>query len=166
VEFGRTVIRFQKLLLQCRWFTFHDVGMYKRRLNIVVCSLDTKMFKVEVTSMNNELNRVISHPALGLRNWFVDAVLKFAKIINNAIEIQRKIDSHGITTTTKSNKYGVQYKECWWSRDDTKCGPDTCVCASINWNRHNISFLLNEIVLILESNESRSRSASDVSTDL
>jgi hypothetical protein len=114
--------------------------------------------------MNDELNRVISHPALGLKNWSVDVVLQFAKIINNAIEIQRLIDSHHLTTTTES-KYGVHYKECWWSRDDTECGPDTCVCCTINWKCHNISFLLNEIVLILESNESKSQSTSDVSAD-
>lgn len=112
--------------------------------------------------MESELHRVLTHPALGLDNWNLDAVLKFAKIINNIIEIQRKIDSHGLTIKTKS-KYGVHYKECPWSKDDVKCGPDTCVCCYINWNKYNITHLINEIALILKVHETRSRSTPDLS---
>jgi hypothetical protein len=107
--------------------------------------------------MNNELYRVLTHPSLGLDNWNLDAVMKFARIINNIIEIQRKIDSHGLTKLTTS-KYGTHYKECAWSRDDVTCGPDSCVCNYIDWNRNNITHLLNEIASVLKPLESRTRS--------
>lgn len=105
--------------------------------------------------MNNELYRVLTHPALGLVSWNLEAVLKFERIIKNIIEIQRKIDRHGLSAKTKS-KYGEHYKECPWSKDDATCGPDTCVCCSIGLNRSNITRLLNELALVLKPYETRS----------
>lgn len=113
--------------------------------------------------MNNELYHVLSHPALGLQNWNTDAVLKFMRILNNVHEIQKTIDSYGLTKRKKS-KYGVHYRECVWSRDDAKCGPDTCVCCSINWNKYNISRLLNEITSTLRPYELRSRSTTNLTS--
>lgn len=98
-------------------------------------------------------------------------MLKFAKIVNNIIEIKNKIDSHGLpikqshtTEFTIGNVYGI---------DDVECGPDTCVCCSINWNRYNITQLINEIPFILKLyerrsrlHERRSRSSSDLNISL
>lgn len=107
--------------------------------------------------MDTELYRLVTDPGLGLKNWNIEAALKFVEIIKSIMEIQTMIDKHGLTTRSKS-KYGVHYKECVWSRTSVGCGPDTCVCCVINLNRYNITRLLNEIGSIVKPHQSRCRS--------
>ena len=101
--------------------------------------------------MESEMQRILTHPALGLENWNTEAILKFARLINQVIEIQRKIDSHRLTTKVKS-KHGVHYKECLWADDNVECGPDTCVCCYIRLNQYNITQLIDDIASIVAHN--------------
>lgn len=94
--------------------------------------------------MENEINRVLTHPALGLQHWNIETSSRFVKIIKLIFNIQRKIVHHRLTTRIKG-EHGDHYKECLWSNPDVRCGPDTCVCSYINMDRHRITLLLDEI---------------------
>lgn len=100
--------------------------------------------------MESEIRQVLT--VLGLENWNLEGVLKFARLINQMIEIQRKIESCNLTTKVKS-KHGVHYKECVWANDDVECGPDTCVCSYIGLNEYNIKTLLDDIAKNVKQNE-------------
>jgi hypothetical protein len=102
--------------------------------------------------MSGQIFKVLSHCDLGCSNWSPAAMSKFVKIIEQIFDIENTIKQYNLTTKLKS-KYGLHYKECCWSEDDTVCGPGECVCKRIRRNKYNITCLLEEMVaLVREGN--------------
>lgn len=60
---------------------------------------------------------------------------KFSNIISDEdkhklVNIQSHLQFMNNSKPLK-NKYGEHFKDCCWSDESTKCGPDTCFCSNL-----------------------------------
>lgn len=64
----------------------------------------------------------------------------FSNIISNEhkqelVNIQLYLE-HTNNMKINKNKFGDHYEDCVWSKETTRCGPDTCHC--VNYKRKNM----------------------------